>query len=495
MYFPLGAVIITASVFNFLLGLSVLRQRRNKSSYSFAVFAIATSLWTASNIVLFFDTNIITVRLTYAFGALVMSASLSFVIIFTRKKTKFAYISYLLGSAAFFVSLTPLVISKVISYSITGQNVAHGILFEVISSWFLITLILDLAILIYTKRQVSGFFKNQIRFVILGITLFGTIALTVSFFLPILGISKFMMLDSPSSLFFVGFSAYAIIRHRLMDIRLLVLKSIAYTITLILIAGTYVTSFYLVIERFRQEVGPTLNILILLTIAFSFNPLRNFVAKATDKIFFKNRYNFRELLGKINDIANKNSRSISGTSIKVLKTLIEDMRINKAAIVLTSGSSLSEIKALGYKSKSKNLWDKPVKIAADHGTTVVYDELEEDSDEKDILRKADIEVLVPILSEQEALSINEKGMEVEKKGVVQAVLALGPKKSGDMYTSEDLKLLELAAPQLALAFENAKSFKEKEQRIAELKSINKMFQRIEQFIDLDKLLKQIVNEA
>jgi len=48
---------------------------------------------------------------------------------------------------------------------------------------------------------------------------------------------------------------------------------------------------------------------------------------------------------------------------------------------------------------------------------------------------------------------------------------------------------------LALALENAKSFVERGQRIAELKSINKMFRHIEHFLDLDKLLQEIVDEA
>ena len=374
-----------------------------------------------------------------------------------------------------------------------------GILFPYYALFFVLyTVIVGCALLILKYKKSKGIEKNQIFYIFSGLFISGLIAVLVNLILPNITTMSASINSAGvyGFLFFTVFATYAIVKHRLMDIRLLVLRSVAYAVSLGIIAGGYVSLTVFVFQRLEGAINTTfLNIGTLFILVLTFQPLKRFIEQHTDRLFSKGRYKFRELLGKINDISNKNSRSISAVTIKVMKALTEDMRINKAAIAIISNTKISEVKALGYKSKSKSLWAKPVKIAAASEGMVVYDELEEDSEEKDILRKADVEVLIPILSEEEARSIKEEEIEVEKKGVVQAVLALGPKKSGVMYTSEDLKLLELAAPQLALAFENAKSFKEKEQRITELKSINKMFQHIEQFIDLDKLLEQIVSEA
>ncbi|MDP1809137.1 MAG: GAF domain-containing protein, partial [Actinomycetota bacterium] len=111
--------------------------------------------------------------------------------------------------------------------------------------------------------------------------------------------------------------------------------------------------------------------------------------------------------------------------------------------------------------------------------TVSIDDLADGSDEKGTMRRDGVETIVPIRTEDATI----------------AALLLGEKKSGDPFNDEDLRVFELIAPQIALALENAASFIERGQRIAELQSINKMFRHIEHFLDLDKLLQEIVDEA
>ena len=78
------------------------------------------------------------------------------------------------------------------------------------------------------------------------------------------------------------------------------------------------------------------------------------------------------------------------------------------------------------------------------------------------------------------------------------------KRSDASFREKILRNLRQMDPELArrleiglrtTAREDSRAVLERGQRIAELKSINKMFRHIEHFLDLDKLLQEIVDEA
>lgn len=265
-----------------------------------------------------------------------------------------------------------------------------------------------------------------------------------------------------------------------MDIRLMVLKSVAYSFSLALIVGGYILTTFLIFQKLniiKDHIA--LDVAILFVLLFTFSPLRRIVEKYTDRLFYKGPYNFNNLLAKLIDIVKKNSRSINALTRKIMQSIIDEMRVDKIAFILTDNLQIVSIKAIGYQNRSKSFWRKSTDLADEMNGIVVYDELDEDSLPKQILGKAGVEVLLPIKTERETIG----------------AVALGPKKSGNMYDAQDLNLLQLIAPHIAIALENASYFREKEQRIAELRSINKMFHHIEHFLDLDKLLQEIVDEA
>lgn len=394
-----------------------------------------------------------------------------------RKKERFLVLTaYAISLILLFFNFTPLHIEKVIiskPYFLLNPGPAYPIFVVLFGTMF----IYSLALMATAYKHAEGIKKHHYLYIITAI------AIAVSGGILHFSVAYTRVEPIPHDflvIVFVSLISYAIVKHRLMDIRLLVLKSVVYALTFGLIAAGYVSLTVFVFQRLESTVNTTvLNIGTLFILVFTFQPLKRFIEKNTDKLFSKGHYKFRDLISKINDISIKNSRSVGAVTIKVLKALLEDMRLDKNAIVLTLNSEISEIKALGFKTKSKNFWNKSTKIALDKKELVVYDELPEDSKEREVLRKAGVQVMMPVKS----------------GGQMEGILMFGNKKSGDMYTAEDLKLIELITPQLALALENAKSFNDKEQRIAELKAINDMFQNIEHFVSLDTLLQEVVDEA
>lgn len=481
MQLVLEAIILIASISITMLGLAVIRQRRQAQNIAFSMLSFSVSLWIMSNVLALSYTTILTARLTYAFGSLAMAASLGWILLFTRKKISLSAFSYAWGLIAFGLSLTPFAITEVISYRITGQEFEFGFLFPALTFWFFVTLLIDLSLLFYHYKNEGSLRKNQIKFIILGIFLSGSTAVLVSFILPMFGISQLMMLDSPSTIFFIALSAYAIIRHRLMDIRALVLKSVLYSLIVALVAALYIG----IIFYAKRGYETVLNRDVLLVIAgflmvFGFQPLRRFLEKATDRIFAKGRYDPEKLLSNLGDLFSSKVE-LNDLTESVLKTLTKELRITRAAFILSSDHEIHDIKSLGYEKEipTKPAWNRAAAMALKQKKLTVADELEEGSEDRELMRGLGVEVLVPLPTEDKFVGL----------------LTLGEKRSGDMYTLQDLKLLEIIAPEAAIAVQNALLFKEKEKRIQELDSLYNLALSLGSTLHLNELLEQVIDEA
>jgi signal transduction histidine kinase len=81
---------------------------------------------------------------------------------------------------------------------------------------------------------------------------------------------------------------YAIIRHRLMDINIVIQKSFIYSILIALITATYFVFVFLAERFFQGMVGYTsliMSILYAFVIALFFNPVKNKIQHLADRIF------------------------------------------------------------------------------------------------------------------------------------------------------------------------------------------------------------------
>jgi hypothetical protein len=110
--------------------------------------------------------------------------------------------------------------------------------------WFGIYFLLVFATGIYTlwktSNQASGTTRIQLLYLLLGISLTGAGAITTNLIIPVVWkTSQYSLLGPYFSLLFFSFSAHAIIRHRLMDIRVFIRKSAVYVGAMIASAGIF----------------------------------------------------------------------------------------------------------------------------------------------------------------------------------------------------------------------------------------------------------------
>jgi len=298
---------------------------------------------------------------------------------------------------------------------------------------------------LYKKyKHSSGLVRAQIQFLGLGLLTSFSILTTLNFLtVVLLKNTSFVNVGISSILIFIGSTAYAIVRHRLLDIRLVVARAVAYTLLVLIIATTYTTAAFIVTSVFLQTATATTQISVYaaltLIVALTFQPLRHALEHFTDRIFFKERYDSSELLSSLTTIL-ATTLLLDDLTKKLLKKLLEEMRISRGAFILTEKGKVFAKETYGG---SISITEKEVFTLQAVDKILVFEELQEES-LKNLMRKLNITVSTPLRVGQEEIGL----------------LLLGEKSAGDIYSDQDIKVLEIFAPEASIAIQNALSFEE-----------------------------------
>ena len=95
--------------------------------------------------------------------------------------------------------------------------------------------------------------------------------------------------------------AYAIVRYRLMDVDILFRRGYAYTLaTLCVLASFYGIVFSLgtLVSKKFTAPGNVTSLIVMLTAAFLFQPIRTWIQEWLDKYFYSDRYDYRRTLAE-----------------------------------------------------------------------------------------------------------------------------------------------------------------------------------------------------
>ena len=299
---------------------------------------------------------------------------------------------------------------------------------------------------LYKKyKHSSGLVRSQIQFLGLGLLTSFSILTTLNFLtVVLLKNTSFVNVGISSILIFIGSTAYAIVRHRLLDIRLVVARAVAYTLLVLITATTYTTAAFIVTSVFLQTASATTQIgtyaVLTLIVALTFQPLRHALEHFTDRIFFKERYDSSELLSSLTTIL-ATTLLLDDLTKKLLKKLLEEMRISRGAFILTEKGKIFARETYGSGTISIN--EKEVFTLEAIDKILVFEELQDES-LKNLMRKLNITVSTPLRVGQEEIGL----------------LLLGEKSAGDIYSDQDIKVLEIFAPEASIAIQNALSFEE-----------------------------------
>ena len=136
------------------------------------------------------------------------------------------------------------------------------------------------------KRTASFDEYNRLKYCCIALTVFSFGALD---YLPKFGFHYYYPLGFATNAFFVSIVTYAILVHRLLDVNVVIRKSLVYSMLVSLITLTSLVSIVLV-ERllqgavgYRSVVG---TVVAAFVIALGFTPLKEFVQRVVDRLFF-----------------------------------------------------------------------------------------------------------------------------------------------------------------------------------------------------------------
>ncbi|MDP3723423.1 MAG: ATP-binding protein [Candidatus Omnitrophota bacterium] len=128
---------------------------------------------------------------------------------------------------------------------------------------------------------------NKLRY---GCAALGVFTLAALDFLPKLSTINFYPLGFATTAGFVSITAYAILKHQLMDITIAIRKSLVYSGLIACITATYLVMVLIMEKWFQGFVGyrsVVATSVVAFLIAIFFNPLRNRVQALIDRALFK----------------------------------------------------------------------------------------------------------------------------------------------------------------------------------------------------------------
>jgi len=452
MLLALIAVIVVAFC-NLVLGLIVLLKNRGSlTNVSFGIFAFLLSAWIVINFysndaALSHGAQLWLNRATISIPVFALYFLLLFSLQFTRFGNRrfrsfailFGVFSLIFGAA----SATPLLISGVTPKG--NIIVANFGPFIAYFSVFIICLFLAIIIILLgSLRRLDGAAKARTQ--IMAASLFAALAITVitNLIMPVIFHQfNYTVIGILSTIIIVGGFTYAIVRHRLFDIRAVIARSMAYLLLLVTLGTAYALITFriggLIFSSGKiQTAQQSFNIITALILTLTFQPLKLYFEKITDKIFFHGHYDAQVVTNQISHILATEVRLVE-LSRRVRNILAHSMRISEVNIVvLNNGQVFTE----GGHYVVSRLEDLARDLEQLRGKVVVTDE-EPEGKRKEVLQRYDISVMAALRTRED-----------KKIGY----LLFGPKLNGDIYGSTDLSVISTIADQLAVAIQNAKAY-------------------------------------
>ena len=468
---------LIAGFTNLCLGLLVYSRGQKstiKSCYSLVALSVASWCFavipfrSAPDI----ETSLFWAKTLYIIPIFIVTSFLFFNFTFLSQKSfRFVHFLALLPALAILLLvLWPDMVIEQIEHPYSGEKrilfgSAYPIYFIFIPAYFIWSFIL------LSKRYFtsSGINRMQIRYVFFGTFISANLGMVTNLILPTLGTFSFNWLGQILTIIMSSFIAYAIVRYRLMDIKLILKRTIVYSMLLVMTFAVYVFMI-LSSQSLGQNSEPTLRMFVTaLLVALGFEPLKRFFQRATDRIFFKDEYNQKTLLSRLS-VMMSNTINLEKLCRDLTQTLVATLNSKKMAILVVEEeiSSVVVEAAEGFDMtplslSSNNPLIEYYNIQGIQKGVLEYNELKKQLEEDPSDR--DLSILV---RELEALDIPLAGP-IFTKGRLIGLFLLGEKRSEDIYTEDELSLLEIIFSQAGTSIENARLYRRVQEQMEELK--------------------------
>ncbi len=354
----------------------------------------------------------------------------------------FSFVIFILLNFYFFFLISDVTVSNIKSY-IMSYNISRIFL--------IVCVIAAVVIFIHSFRtSPSESDKKKLKWILYGFAV-GPLGFILLWTIPIILVNESFL---PEEIVLVLVSVIpitfgiSIVKYHVMDVDQLINRSVVYA----LVIGFLLIIYLLIIAMFTNfavKVEPRISsIITALVIAFLFQPVRNKAQKFVDKKFFRVQYNFREALKNFFDEI-KESHDINSLAEKIVNRINELVPVEKLGLFILNQSN-NKLKLVAHRNFD---------LLANRSVTFQRENLKTELS-LPIAVPDSVEANVPI--EIADLRVFQKwGMNLvfpikANENEIHGFLVLGAKKSGSIFTIEDVDLLNAVVGRVAASIDRIK---------------------------------------
>lgn len=287
---------------------------------------------------------------------------------------------------------------------------------------------------------------------------------------------------------------YTVIKHQLLDLRLVLRRSLALTSMIAIGVGIYLLLYVIGHFLFHIEVI-TVNFLLgmaaALLIAFVIYQLRHVLVSQIDKLFYRDAYVYRQKLGDFMDNRIRGVLNLNEMAVELLNLLCGAIGCRQAFLLLpredtgdyyirfSIGPAQPEY-SLSIKNDSPiTLWLQKTKTYLPRDTVHIAPEFNSLwGDELESIARLNIQMFVPVISRNKLIG----------------VLALGEKQNKHRYSLDDINYSEKIINDIATSIEKEYLQDRLRKREQELSLINQLAGVISSSLNIESVYDAFVSE-
>ncbi len=335
-------------------------------------------------------------------------------------------------------------------------------------------------------REKSPVLRNRILYVLVGAVI------------VLVGVSTNLtpLRDYPVDIAFNLASAviigYAVIRYRLMDIRIMLARSLFYSVLTAMLVAAYLGTVFLLeafLKRSLGYSGPAYGFVAVILLAILFLPLRDALQRVLDKVFFRQKIDYQKEVQAFSEsisslyerkavldlLRDSIDRAVKPSDISI--ALIEGPSSASGARAAPSPSTGAAAIALRPGSRLAEWFERS-------GRPIVRDEAAYDPRTRHLVDERPGPFDDPDLSVAAPIILN---------GKLIGSIGLGPKKSGAMYVEDDLRFLSTLATQAAIAIEKSGIFRMMRRRITQQTLLFILSEKFRGLTDFDSVMSSVIS--
>ncbi len=295
-------------------------------------------------------------------------------------------------------------------------------------------------------------------------------------------------LVSPFALLFPLGLAYALLQEHLPDGDDLLTQGLIYGIMALGLSvgyGLLVTGFSVLTATFIPANNPLLIAMVVFLLALLFAPVRNTLERRINAAYFHTRQAYQQ---RVTTLAQQlTTISTLGGIVDALRTQLDETLTPTHSFLFFPNPETGDYVAHGIPRPETDVrFDRKSHLAQmlaqqDQPLYLQSGQLfpPELASERARLAILNVAVLIPLRGQEE----------------LSGILMVGPRRSGERYSFDDLRFLQNLSDQTALAVERAQVIANLEQRLRELNVLGQVAQAVNFTIEFDDLLELIYAQA